>query len=97
MKTALVYDLLKNPNGNVRHKIIKSVATMHGDVGKSKTYERKNPIHEDAMLREIAIIKTLFILFEISNPFIAGIIKNDVISKFPAVRIPIEIAAPIVR
>jgi hypothetical protein len=32
-----------------------------------------------------------------SNPFAAGIIKNDVISRLPAVRIPMEIAAPIVR
>jgi hypothetical protein len=41
--------------------------------------------------------KTVLILFEMSNPFAAGIIKNDVISRFPAVRIPMEIAAPIVR
>ncbi|MDP6433467.1 MAG: hypothetical protein QGI15_04010 [Candidatus Scalindua sp.] len=49
------------------------------------------------MLTDIAIIKTVLILFEMSNPFAAGIIKNDVISRLPAVRIPMEIAAPIVR
>jgi len=77
--------------------MINRVATMHGDVGKSKTYDRKNPIQADVTLMDMAIIKTVFILFEMSNPFTAGIIKNDVISRFPAVRIPIEIAAPIVR
>ena len=45
----------------------------------------------------IAIIKTFFILFAISNPFAAGIIKKVVISRLPEVLIPIDMAAPIVR
>jgi hypothetical protein len=77
--------------------MINRVATIQGEVGRSRIYERKNPIHADVMLTDIAIIKTVLILFEMSNPFAAGIIKNDVISRFPAVRIPMEIAAPIVR
>ena len=77
--------------------MINKVVIMQGDVGRSKIYERKNPIHADIILTDTAIIKTVLILFEISNPFAAGIIKNDVISRFPAVRIPMEIAAPIVR